>query len=68
MAEVTLESLSRRVAALERQMAQLRGVIPASRSFQSVVGICERTEFSDLMLAEMKAFREAQRKEEGIDE
>ena len=68
MTELTLESLAERIAKLERQLALMRGVIPASRDWRSMVGMFERTEFSALMEEEMRAYREAQRKEEGIDE
>ena len=70
MPELTLESLAQRVAALEQQLAFMRGVIPPSRDWRSVVGIFERTEFSMQMEAEMQALRQAERKaaREGTEE
>jgi len=64
MPELTLESLAARVAELERKLAPARlNIIPATRDWRSVVGISQRTEFSDAMEAEMAAFRESQRSE-----
>lgn len=60
MPEVTLESLASRVAALERELAALKGVTLPSRDWRSVVGISEETEFSRRMQAEMKARKEAE--------
>lgn len=60
MPEVTLESLASRVAALERELAALKGVTLPSRDWRSVVGISEETEFSRQMQEEMKARKEAE--------
>ena len=62
MPELTLESLAARVAELERKLAASPSIIPASRDWRSVVGISEETDFSRLMLAEMEALREVERK------
>ena len=65
MPELTLEALAARVAALEREVSQLKGkppsVIPPTRDWRSVVGISEETDFSRAMMAEMAARREAER-------
>ena len=63
MSELTLESLAARVAELERKLAVAPpSVIPASRDWRSVIGISEESDFSRSMVAEMEAFREAERK------
>ena len=61
MPEVTLESLAARVAAVERELAALKGVSLPSRDWQSVVGIIEETEFTRRRIAAMEAAREADR-------
>lgn len=61
MPELTLEALDQRLAALERKIESLTSVIPPLRDWRSVVGISEMTEFSQAMLAEMAAYREADR-------
>ncbi len=61
MSELTLETLAARVAALERQFAALKGVIPPTRDWRSVVGISTETEFSQQLLREMEANRDAER-------
>ena len=61
MAELTLESLARRVEELERAAAARAGVLPPARDWRSVCGISEETEFSRLLLAEMAAIREGGR-------
>ena len=68
MAEDTIESLSRRVASLERQLATMRGIIPASRDLSSVVGMFKGSEFMKQVDAEIEAFRAAEQKEldEGV--
>lgn len=63
MNELTLESLAKRVEALERRLAGTGNLIPPLRSWQSVVGISEETEFSRAMQAEMKAIKDAERQE-----
>jgi hypothetical protein len=63
MSEITLESLAKRVEAIERRLAGVSNIIPPLRSWQSVVGISEETEFSRAMQAEMKAIKDAERQE-----
>jgi len=63
MPELTLESLERRLAEVERQLNErYPNVIPASRDWRSVVGISEETEFSRQMQAELVAMRDADRR------
>ena len=62
MAELTLEALAQRVAALERKLASLTSVVPPSRDWRSVVGISEDNEFTRQMLAEIEANSEAERR------
>jgi hypothetical protein len=61
MSEPTLESLARRLDALERKFDTMTRVIPPTRNWQSVVGISEETEFSRAWQAEMKAIKDAER-------
>ena len=62
MPEVTLESLAARLAAVERELAGLKGgYTPATRDWESVVGIIEETEFTRQRIAAMEAAREADR-------
>jgi hypothetical protein len=62
--ELTLESLAARVAELERQMAGMKAnppsVIPATRDWQSVVGMFEGSEFMRQVDAEVDALRAAE--------
>lgn len=60
--ELTLEALAQRLAALEQKVATLTSVIPPTRDWRTVVGISQRSEFTDLWEAEVKALREADRK------
>jgi hypothetical protein len=63
MPEVTLESLAARLTAVERELAALKGgYIPASRPWESVIGLAEETEFTRQWIAEMDAAREADRR------
>jgi deoxycytidylate deaminase len=63
MSEITLESLARRLAEVERRLNEKQSaVIPPTRDWRSVVGISEETEFSRLMQAEMDALHEADRR------
>ena len=63
MPELTLESLERRIAEIERRLNEKHSnVIPATRDWRSVVGISEETDFSRAMIAEMEAQREADRR------
>ena len=62
MPELTLESLERRLAEVERQLNdRIPGLIPATRDWRSVVGISEDNEFTRAMLAEIEAAHEADR-------
>ena len=61
MPELTLESLSARLATVEKKLSELTAVIPPSRDWRSVVGISQETDFSRLMQVEMDALREADR-------
>lgn len=61
MNELTLEALERRVAELERKLAAMSSVIPASRDWRSVVGLSEENDFTRQMQAEMDAYREKER-------
>lgn len=58
MAEITLESLAERVAALEKRLQSQ----PPQRDWRSVVGIFEGSEFAESMIHEALAIREAERK------
>ena len=62
MTEPTLESLAARIAALANSSASLSGTIPPSRDWRSVIGLMPRTEFSDLLEAEILAQSEAERR------
>jgi hypothetical protein len=57
--ELTLEALAARVAALEEKLAALTTGKP---DWRSVVGISEDDEFTRLMLAEIEANSEAERR------
>ena len=63
MPELNLEALAERLTALEMQMATLRGVVPPTRDWRTVVGISEESEFSRLMQAEIAAARAAEQRE-----
>lgn len=58
--EITLESLAQRLAALERKVASMSGVVPASKDWRSVVGMFERNEFNRQMDEEIQAMRIAE--------
>ena len=64
MPELTLETLAARVAELERELAALKAkppsVIPATRNWQSVVGMFEDSEFMRQVDAEVAALRQAE--------
>jgi hypothetical protein len=63
MAELTLESLARRLDELERRLNERQPpVIAPTKDWRSVVGISEMTDFSRLMQAEMDALREVDRR------
>jgi len=58
MAELTLESLAERIAALERKLA---GQNEPKKDWRSVVGILGDSEFAQLMRKETEAMIEAER-------
>lgn len=60
MTEITLESLAQRLAVLERKVASMSGVMPASKDWRSVVGMFERNEFNQRMDEEIQAMRTAE--------
>jgi hypothetical protein len=63
MAGLTLEDLAKRLEAVERRLDEMQvPVIAPTKDWRSVVGISQMTDFSRLMLAEMEAVREADRK------
>lgn len=69
MPELTLESLEKRIAEIERRLNEKHlNIIPATRDWRSVVGISEETDFSRAMWAEIEAQREADRREAEADE
>ncbi|MCY2963222.1 MAG: hypothetical protein NT069_06135 [Planctomycetota bacterium] len=56
MSKVTLPSLARRLAEVERRLNEKDvSVIPAARDWRSVVGISEDNDFTRRMLAEIEA-------------
>jgi chromosome condensin MukBEF ATPase and DNA-binding subunit MukB len=62
MSELTLESLARRLAEVERRINEKQpSVIAASKDWRSVVGISEDNDFTRLVLAEIEAAHEADR-------
>jgi hypothetical protein len=63
MAEVTLESLARRVEALEKAIAEQRSQESSKKDWRSVVGMFDDDpEFMQQVIAEGAAWREAERK------
>ena len=63
MPELTLESLARRLDELERRLNEKQAsVVASAKDWRSVVGISEDNEFTRLMLAEIEAAHEADRK------
>lgn len=62
MDDVTLESLARRVEALERALG-IRPGAPVKQDWRSVIGMFEDNEFSRQVDAEGQAIREAEREE-----
>jgi hypothetical protein len=63
MNEITLESLAKRVEALERLLNVKPGVQPPVRDWQSVVGMFSGSEFMKQVNAEGRAIREKEREE-----
>lgn len=64
---LTLEALEKRVAALEAlQKPDSRGIIPARRPWQSVVGMFEDNEFSRMVDEEGRKIRETEREQARI--
>lgn len=69
MTELTLESLAKRVAALEKKLAERETwSIPPSRDWREVIGLSEDNEFTRDMLAEMQARRDADRGDQPEEE
>ena len=71
MAKMTLESLSQRVAELERKVAELTRVPPAPvKDWRRTVGMFAGDEFSRAVDAEALSIREAERRaaHEGVEE
>lgn len=66
--ELTLESLATRVATLERKVALRDGIVPASRDWREVIGVCELNEVTRNVMAEMEAAREAEREAARADD
>ena len=62
MPEHTIESLAQRIEKLERELAMLRGVIPPTRDFRSVVGMFRGSDFMKQVDAEIEALRAAEQK------
>lgn len=62
MAELTLEELAKRVEVLERKFTELSQTVKANHDWRSVVGISEDNEFTRLVLAEIDANSEAERR------
>jgi hypothetical protein len=62
MSEHTIESLAQRVERLERELAMLRGIIPPTRDFRSVVGMFQGSDFMKQVDAEIEAIRAAEQK------
>jgi chromosome condensin MukBEF ATPase and DNA-binding subunit MukB len=62
MTGLTLENLARRLEEVERRLNEMQAaVIATTKDWRSVVGISQMTDFSQRMLAEMEAMREADR-------
>jgi hypothetical protein len=68
MTELTLEALAKRIEALEKKLAEQ--TVQRKPDWLKVVGISEDNEFTRLMLAEIEARSEAERKaaEQGSEE
>lgn len=63
MVELTLESLAKRIEALEKQLAEQKVGKPArKKDWRRVIGNSEDNEFTRLMLAEIEAASEAERR------
>jgi len=62
MEDLTLENLARRIEAIERRLNERSNLLAPTRDWRTVVGISEMTDFSRLMLAEMEALRDADRR------
>jgi chromosome condensin MukBEF ATPase and DNA-binding subunit MukB len=62
MTGLTLENLAQRLEEVERRLNDMKApVIAPTKDWRSVVGISQRTDFSERMLAEIEALREADR-------
>jgi hypothetical protein len=62
MPEPILESSARRLDEIERRLNERSSVIMPTKDWRSVIGISEDNEFTRLMLAEIEAAHEADRK------
>jgi hypothetical protein len=62
MNEITLEELAKRVEALEKKFEEQRLLNTSKKDWRSVVGISEDNDFNRLMLAEIEANSEAERR------
>ena len=63
MSESTLDSLTRRIEVLEREVSALKSTshIAPTRDWRSVVGISKMTDFSKTLLDEMTILKESDR-------
>lgn len=61
MSELTLESLARRVEALEKELTEQRVQNARKKDWRQVVGIIEDNEFTRDWVAETLAIRERER-------
>jgi hypothetical protein len=62
MTELTLEALAKRIEALEKEVAEQRAQKTRQADWRRVVGISGDNEFTRLMLAEIEANSEAERR------
>jgi len=69
MADLTLESLARRLEEVEQRLNERQAsVVAPTKDWRSVVGISEMTDFSRLMQAEMGALHDADRRAVGMED
>jgi hypothetical protein len=61
MTELTLEALAKRIELIEQKLAEL-SLPPKPKDWRKVVGISEDNEFNRLVLAEIEANSEAERR------
>lgn len=62
MTEQTLEALAKRVEVLEKKLAELASPKSQKKDWRSVVGISDDNDFTRLVLAEIEANSEAERR------